>query len=360
MNMGGNFPAAQSCCESVPVTQAAPPPIPPSAGQTRISPPEPGSRSRRAGLWPFSSPGRDGGALFAVPATPIKDSPRESVVAGLRARIEVLERHAASPALRALAPDASGPLPASAPWTLGAPEIDAHLAGGLDAASLHEVKPEGCVTDPAAAAGASAGAWGAALGFALRLAVRRSNALARSGAPAHILWCWPSAFERELGLPCGQGLAAMGLDPSAFLFVEAKRASEALWAMEEGLKSASLALVVGVMKEVELTPARRLALAAAGSLTPCLLVTDPRAPGAGSTATRWRIGPRRSASHPFDAAAPGARRYTVSLERCRANALAAQALSLPLEWSDETHRFRLAPALADRAHEPRHARRGAV
>lgn len=345
------------------MTQAAPPPIPPSAGQTRISPPEPGPRakhlsSRRAGLWPFSSPGRDGGALFAVPATPIKDSPRESVVAGLRARIEVLERHAASPALRALAPDASGPLPASAPWTLGAPEIDAHLAGGLDAASLHEVKPEGCVTDPAA--GASAGAWGAALGFAVRLAVRRSNALARSGAPAHILWCLPSAFARELGLPCGQGLAAMGLDPSAFLFVEAKRASEALWAMEEGLKSASLALVVGVMKEAELTPARRLALAAAGSLTPCLLVTDPRAPGASSTATRWRIGPRRSASHPFDAAAPGARRYTVSLERCRANALASQALSLPLEWSDETHRFRLAPALADRAHEPRHARRGAV
>ena len=218
------------------MTQAAPPPIPPSAGQMRISPPEPGSRSRRAGLWPFSSPGRDGGALFAVPATPIKDSPRESVVAGLRARIEVLERHAASPALRALAPDASGPLPAAAPWTLGAPEIDAHLAGGLDAASLHELKPEGCVTDPAA--GASAGAWGAALGFALRLAVRRANALKRSGAPAHILWCWPSAFERELGLPCGQGLAAMGLDPSAFLFVEAKRASEALWAMEEGLKSA--------------------------------------------------------------------------------------------------------------------------
>jgi len=344
------------------VTQAAPPPIPPSAGQTRISPPEPSSRaasasSRRAGLWPFYSPGRDGGALFAVPATPhAKESlAKGSLVAGLRARIEVLERHVSSPALHALAPDAARAPAAFPPWTLGAPEIDSHIAGGLDAASLHEVKPEGCATG--ATAGASAGNWAAALGFALRLAVRRAKA---SSAPAHILWCWPSTFARELGLPCGQGLAAMGLDPAACLFVETKRASEALWAMEEGLKSASVALVVGVMKEAELTPARRLALAAAGSLTPCLLVTDPRAPGAGSTATRWRIGPRRSASHPFDAAAPGAHRYTVSLERCRANALAAQALSLPLEWSDETHRFRLAPALADRAHEPRHARRGAV
>jgi protein ImuA len=276
----------------------------------------------------------------------------------LRARIEALERHASSPALRALAPDASRSPAVSPPWTLGAPEIDAHLAGGLDAASLHEVKPEGCATDPAA--GAAAGDWAAAIGFALRLAVRRATALsARSGAPAPILWCWPSAFARELGLPCGQGLAAMGLDPAACLFVETKRASEALWAMEEGLKSASVALVVGVMKEAELTPARRLSLAAAGSLTPCLLVTDPRVSGAGSTATRWRIGTRPSAPHPFERSAPGARRYAVSLERCRNGSLLSQALSLPLEWSDETHRFRVAPALADRADEPRHARRGA-
>jgi protein ImuA len=274
----------------------------------------------------------------------------------LKARIEALEWHSTSPALHALAPDPSRAQIASPPWTLGAPEIDAHLAGGLDAASVHEVKPEGCAV---ADAGASAGDWAAALGFALRLAVRRINASARSGTPAHILWCWPSAFARELGLPCGQGLAALGLDPAACLFVETKRASEALWAMEAGLKSASLALVVGVMKEVELTPARRLSLAAAGSLTPCLIVTDPRSSGAGSTATRWRIGARPSAPHPFEGNAPGARRYAAALERCRNGSLLSQALSLPLEWSDETHRFRLASALADRADEPRHARRGA-
>ncbi len=279
----------------------------------------------------------------------------------MRARIEALERHSSSPALRALISDPARPLSASPPWTLGAPEIDAHLAGGLDAASLHEVKPQACARDAAAgsSAGASAGQWAVALGFALRLAVRRLDALARSGAHAQILWCWPSAFARELGLPCGQGLAALGLDPSSCLFVETKRASEALWAMEEGLKSASLALVVGVLKEAELTPARRLSLAAAGSLTPCLMVTDPRAPAAGSTATRWRIGARGSAPHSFEGNAPGAARYAVSLERCRNGARASQALSLPLEWSDETHRFRVAPALADRAHEPRHARRGA-
>jgi protein ImuA len=325
----------------------------------RISPPEPGSRAaRRAGLWSFSSPGRDGGALFAVPATPLSTSSQESLLAGLRARIEALERHATSPALRALGSDAARAPLSSSPWTLGAPEIDAHLMGGLDASSLHEVKPQACAADPAA--GASAGQWAAALGFALRLAVRRSDALdARSGVRAPVLWCWTSAVARELGQPCGQGLAALGLDPRACLFVETKRASEALWAMEEGLKSASLALVVGVMKTVELTPARRLALAAAGSLTPCLIVTDPRSPAAGSTATRWRIGARKSAAHSFDRDAPGARRFTASLERCRHAALAPQALSLSLEWSDETHRFRVASALAHRADAPRHARSGA-
>jgi len=246
-------------------------------------------------------------------------------------------------------------------------EIDRRLAGGLDAASVHEVKPEGSATGSAAgaragaSAGASAGNWAAALGFALRLAVRRLAALgARAeAAPAQILWCWPSAFARELGLPCGQGLAALGFDPSACLFVETRRASEALWAMEEGLKSASLALVVGVLKEAELTPARRLSLAAAGHLTPCLLITDARSAPAGSTASRWRIGTRPSGPHPFEAGAPGAPRYAVSLERCRHGSLMSQAQSLLLEWSDETHRFRVAPALADRADGPRHARRGA-
>ncbi len=125
------------------------------------------------------------------------------------------------------------------------------------------------------------------------------------------------------------------------------------------MRSASLALVIGVVPEVALTPARRLSLAAAGASTPCLLITDPREPAAGSTATRWRVGARSSAPHPFEAGAPGAPRYAVALERCREGALTTQASSLLLEWSDETHRFRVASRLADRAHAPRRAGLGA-
>ncbi len=300
-------------------------------------------------LWP-SSPSRNGESLLAVPegANPQWIAPQGSkaaLLAGLRARIAGLERP----------PQTSfEPIAATAhAWTLGAPEIDRRLVGGLDSGALHEVKGEG--------GGTAAGDWVAALGFALRLALRRVDALlSRSGAArAHLLWCWPSVLARELGRPYGQGLTGLGLDPSSCLFVETARACETLWAMEEGLKSQSLALVIGVVPDLALTPARRLSLAAAGHSTPCLIITDPRAPAAGSTATRWRVEQRLSMAHPLEAGAPGAPRYAVALERCREGAHTRKASSLLLEWSDETHRFRVASRLADRAHGPRRAGLGA-
>jgi protein ImuA len=330
------------------VDQAAPSPIP-SARLQRISRPSPSSRSCGVGLWP-SSPSRNGETLLAVPegAVPGEDGRRARLLAGLRARIAGLERHASQ---TPFAPEAAAH--AAAPsWTLGALQIDRRLAGGLDTAALHEVKGE--------AGGTAGGEWTAALGFALRLALRRVDALEPRCAPARILWCWPSILARELGRPYGQGLACLGLEPSSCLFVEAARAGDALWAMEEGLRSASMTLVIGVLPEVALTPARRLSLAAAGHRTPCLIVTDPREPAAASTATRWRIGARKSAPHALEAGAPGAPRYGVLLERCREGALTtAQASSLLLEWSDETHRFRMASRLAHRAHGPRRAGLGA-
>ncbi len=229
-------------------------------------------------------------------------------------------------------------------------EIDRRLGSGLNAAALHEVKGEGW--------GTAAGDWAAALGFALRLTLRRLDVLKPRSAATRLLWCWPSVFAREIGRPYGHGLTGLGL-ASSCLFVETARATDALWAMEEGLRSQSLALVIGVLPELALTPARRLSLAAAASSTPCLIVTDPREPAAGSTATRWRVGARQSAPHPFEGSAPGAPRYAVSLERCREGALMIEASSLVVEWSDETHRFRMAPRLAHRAHAPRRAGLGA-
>ncbi|MTD94211.1 hypothetical protein GIW81_07655 [Hyphomicrobium sp. xq] len=273
------------------------------------------------------------------------------MLADLRTRITQLERGAACLASSSIAPQQD-----QAPrlWTLGDADLDQRLGGSLDALSLHELKPE--LFGPDAGAGSSAGNWAAALGFALRLAVRRLESMeASQGGASRILWCWPSAFARELGAPHGHGLAALGLKPSAWLFAETARASDALWAMEEGLRSESLALVIGVVDEAELTPARRLSLAAAEHSTPCLIVTDPRLSPAGSTATRWRVGSRQSASHPFDGAAPGASHYAVALERCRHRPLTREPVPSLLEWSDETHRFRVAATVAHRADAPRAA-----
>ncbi len=221
---------------------------------------------------------------------------------------------------------------------------------GLETDSLHEVKAAVPVS------GAIAGAWMASLGFALRLAVRRVEQVpgegARRGAP-WILWCWPRVLAGELGRPSAAGLMRLGLDPARILFVETARADEALVALEDGLKSQSLALALGVFKDIDLTPARRLSLAAGQARTPCLAITHPASQPAGATATRWRAGWSPSAAHPFDAKASGNARFRVQLERARACPQSVNLSPLLLEWSDETYRFGVATGLADRALETR-------
>lgn len=336
--------------------QTAPSPTLSSGCLPSISRPEPSPCTcprhelRSVGLGRFC-PNRNGESLLAVPGVELLDkeakalpkADRAEALANLRARITTLERSSSS--LQPAEPHAE-----AAAWTLGITELDRNIGGALDAAALHEVKaaPKG--------KGVAAGDWAAALGFTMRLTVRRLKSLAASrDASTRVLWCWPSQFAHELGAPYGRGLAALGLDPSEWLFVETARLSDTLWAMEEGLRSQSLALVIGVVSEAELTPARRLSLVAAEHSTPCLLVTDPRLSPAGSTATRWRIGACSSAGHSYEPSAPGSLRYAVALERCRHRPLVHEPHPLLLEWSDETHRFRMAAAVADRALAPRTA-----
>jgi protein ImuA len=196
----------------------------------------------------------------------------------------------------------------------------------------------------------------AAIGFAARLAVRRLDALSQMSAPAAsssrgsqpwLLWCWPRALAGEFGAPSAAGFAQLGIDPSRLLIVEAARASDVLNALEESLRASSLAVVIGVLEDVELTPARRLSLAAGGGGTPCLLVTHPSSPPTGATATRWRVARPPSAEHCFDPRAPGAARFSAILERCRKRPASADRPPLLLEWCDETRRFDLAAVVAD-------------
>ena len=299
---------------------------------------------------------------------------RQGMLDDLRARIRNIERGASmaspgEPALPALRPEERLQLPREAEnpslpqnrgpesglrWRLGAPEIDALLGpGGLEIDGVHEVKP---ATQPQGASWAAA--WAAALIFTLALGIRRCG-LDSAKARRPILFCRPAALAGELGELYGPGLRTLGIAPSRLIIVETGNAADTLWAMEEGLRSGSLALVLGILDQVALTPARRLALAAAAHRSPCLLLTNPRVEGTAATATRWRVGPLSSAPHPFDPRAPGASRFTVALERCRTLPASAATASFGLEWCDEALCFRLAPGVADRADAARRSGRGA-
>ena len=282
----------------------------------------------------------------------------------LRDSIRAIERRS-----EATAPLALGFTPGTgrapglhAPWTLGEPVLDVLIGTvGLEPGGLHEIKPaagqlqpkghpkgETCPNGMPDWMGVSA----AARRFALALGVRGLAACDVVRREAPVLWCASTGDASELGAPYGAGLGRLGLDPGRLIVVEPAKTSETLWALEEGLKASGLALVFGQLPSIGLTPARRLALAAAHGRTPCLLLTHPRAPPAAATSTRWRIAPAPSAPNPLDSGAPGAARFLVTLERCRGRPAAEQSASFVLEWCDAALRFRLASGVAAGASRP--------
>lgn len=320
----------------------------------------PASRETRrvAFMSPGMRPRRSSPLSVAAPAPPPLLS-RADTIETLRHQVLAIER----PQLevrRGIADELAGSFsgsitdprigPRTAAWSLGAPEMDALLgANALETAACHEVKP----------ASAKAASRAAALAFALALARRRLEGAPRTGKDLpRILWCGSPGTTLDTGQLYPPGFARFGLQAGTFLFVNARREDEVLWTLEEGLRSGSLALVIGMLDRIGLTPARRLSLAARDGATPLLMLTSARAPVSGATATRWRIDPVASAAHPFDARTPGTARLAVRLERCRAAPPATEA-ALVLEWSNEACRFRVASAVADRTAEAAPARRRA-
>jgi len=190
----------------------------------------------------------------------------------------------------------------------------------------------------------------AALTFALAVIAEQAAQAKRRDL---VLWCLTRDAAREWGRPYGPGLCALGLDPALILVVEARNAQDAAWALEEGLKSQAL---IAALAQIEIKApliARRLGLAAQASRTPCLLISSHRQPGSpGSglpgTLTRWRIAASGSGAAPFDAQAPGAPSWRLTLERCRGE---APGRSFIVEFSHESFRVRLAAASSDRTVE---------
>lgn len=133
--------------------------------------------------------------------------------------------------------------------------------GGLARAAVHEILAD----DP-----------GAAAGFCALLLAR---------AAGNVLWI---AAEPDVWPP---GLSRFGLSPADLVLVQAPRAEEAIWAMEEGLRCPGIAGALLVLPDPGPDAVRRLQLAAeAGGGIGLLLRREGDAEGASAALTRWRVG----------------------------------------------------------------------
>ena len=238
----------------------------------------------------------------------------------------------------------SSPKRPTSAWTLGDSSLD-HMLGltGLETDAVHELKGRIAPNENGQAMPNWAGCWSATRQFLLTLIIRRflTNGIEPEPSAPGILWCWPRTMAQEFGSLYAPGLSSIGVEPHALTIVEPAQSQDVLWAMEEGLKSQALSCVVGVLDDVDLTPARRLALAAQKYAVPVLVLTNPRTPPMAATATRWRVAPMPSAQHPIKKGVPGRLRLRLSLERRRTHNARSFASNVEVEWCPSEKSFRL-------------------
>ena len=255
-------------------------------------------------------------------------------LAALRARVRQIEQNRA----------AGGSCASSLPRTLDIPGIEPALQPpALAPATFQEVVPASAKDRPAAAAFALA-----LIRQLLQGAKESPEEAPEERATLPLLWCQTAVEAKDFGRLYPPGLMPWGLAPGRLLLVEASRDKDILWAMEEGLRSAALAAVVGELGAgglgtASLTATRRLALAAQQSGCPCLLLRNGDR-GASAARTRWRIAGAPSRPGPLDPRAPGEPSWRAELVRCPQGRPAAWTL----EWSHETDSFHLAAAMVDR------------
>jgi protein ImuA len=243
---------------------------------------------------------------------------RSESLATLRRRLEALERGGRS--VEAVLP-------------FGSAAIDTALPqGGLALGALHEIAGGG----PDEEEGAVAAAFLA--GILARLAPERP-----------VLWCLAT------GDLYGPGLAACGLGPERLILARTQGEHAVLWAMEEGLRSAALAAVIGEVEALPSAASRRLQLAAEASGVTAFALrrwrTGERAArqrtAPNAAVTRWRVAALPSAVA-GDVPGIGRPRWRLELWRCRGGVPA----SWMVEASDASGHVALAAELGHRQAMP--------
>ena len=140
--------------------------------------------------------------------------------------------------------------------------------------------------------------------------------LAQADRAKPILW----VQERMAILESGR-IHPPGLDCPELIHVETRDARDALWAMEEGVRCASLSSVIGELwgdpKVLDFTATRRLAVAAERSGVPCWLVRIGGTANLSGARMRWRVASAPSLPNRFDPKAPGTAAWDAELFRAR-------------------------------------------
>lgn len=205
---------------------------------------------------------------------------------------------------------------------LGIPELDRRLGGGLPLAALHEIRSD------------ETRGSGVATGFAAALLTRLAEIQAKP-----ILWIEEEMAGVEAGLPFGGGLAGFGLDPRRLILIRARKAEDALWVFEEGLRCTGIAAALLVLRAspraLDLAVSRRLALRAAANGVMGLLLRQASDAEPGAATTRWRITPRPAAVMDSFAEGIGRPAFRAELEKSRLGPVGA----FDLEWDHGTKCF---------------------
>ena len=148
----------------------------------------------------------------------------------------------------------------------------------------------------------------AVMGFVL-------SRLPRTAAP--ILWVQDRLSRKEAGRAY---LAGIGIK-HPIIMVDLSRATDVLWAMEDGLRCRALGAVVGEIwgdpPALDFTATKRLAIRSEAADVPCWLIRRAGTANLSAARDRWRIAAVPAAAHPHDAQAPGQPRWSLDLFRSR-------------------------------------------
>lgn len=144
------------------------------------------------------------------------------------------------------------------------------------------------------------------------------------------------------------GLLSYGIRPDKIIFIQVKTQQEAFWALEEAVKCASLAAVIGDVSNYTFHQSRRLQLAIEESkVTSLIHVHNPRLLQPTTSAARWQI--RAVPSHTTDELpGVGFARWQLQLQRVKNGkpgswivAWGAEGLYLPERFIPYTTNHRL-------------------